>query len=314
MFRHRISIAGGIQPILAIEEPEAHLHPQALRCLFKDLEKIDGPVLLTTHSPAIVECSDPLGLIRLTSTDQNQVTPHQIDPSKIDENDLKLLARMMRSGRADAFFARAIIVVEGASEVVALPAFADQIGLNLDRDGISVVPADGNSFSYILSACNNEHFLIPTVVIFDADSLQSSNDLLKEAHKAGLIDEDVCNTSANESADARQRILEGIGWISVVPNFEEEILRVGYLPLILRVVDEAGSTRSLEDFLNRNNLSKDAHGIAQFLNVHRRGKGLKVPVARAVANEVKSVSHIPGCFDKAIRCAVALATSGETTT
>ena len=49
---------------------------------------------------------------------------------------------MMRAGRADAFFARTIIVVEGASEVVALPAFAEQIGCNLDRDGISVVPAD----------------------------------------------------------------------------------------------------------------------------------------------------------------------------
>jgi putative ATP-dependent endonuclease of OLD family len=310
MFRHKIFKERVAHPILAIEEPEAHLHPQALRCLFKDLEKIDNPILLTTHSPAIVECSDPLGIVRMASKSPGQVTAHQLNSSKIDNNDLKLLARMMRAGRADAFFARSIIVVDGQSELITLPAFAEQIGHNLHRDGVSVVSADGHSFAFILRACNKDHFSIPTVVAFDTDVLDSSNDLLSEAFKAGLIDENIRKVGKDGTPDVRREILKKIGWIPVVPNFEEEVARIGYLPLILRAIDDAGATESLNNYLGRNSFTNDAHGVAQFLNDTGPGRGFKVTIARAVANEVRTMDSVPDCFDKAIKQAAALATGG----
>jgi len=41
----------GIEPLLTLEEPEAHLHPQAARALWKIISEIPGQVLVTSHSP-----------------------------------------------------------------------------------------------------------------------------------------------------------------------------------------------------------------------------------------------------------------------
>jgi putative ATP-dependent endonuclease of OLD family len=43
--------------ILAIEEPEAHLHPQLQRLVYRDFLRRESPILLTTHSPNIVSVS-----------------------------------------------------------------------------------------------------------------------------------------------------------------------------------------------------------------------------------------------------------------
>lgn len=309
MFRHKISLSTeeGIQPIFAIEEPEAHLHPQSQRCLFKDLEEISGPVLLTTHSPTIVESCDPLSLVRMSTSEENVATSQQLNPSTIDQEDIKSLKRMMRAGRADAFFARSIIIVEGQSEAITLPVFAKRSGYNLDRDGITIVPAYGNAFSYILSSCEEEQFSIPTVVLFDTDALVGSNNLVNEAYKSGLVNEDVWDSCKSATAETRQKKLKDIGWIPVTPNFEAEVARAGCLDLIREKVDDWGYMRSLTDFLESSNLEMNPNGVAQYLNNSRRGKGLKVPIARAIANNADEIGYVPTCFERAFEKASELA-------
>jgi len=310
MFRHRIASVENIQPILAIEEPEAHLHPHAQRRLFKDLDEIEGPVILTTHSPAIVERADPLSIIRLHAMRPDEVTTHQLDAQKIDEDDLKLLSRLMRGGRADVFFARVLIVVEGPSEVIVLPAFTDSMDYDLDRDCISIVSADGNAYAYILRACQSDQFAMPTVVTYDTDALSQDNSLLKEACKAGLIEHATEKSLRKGTPSDRQAILAGIGWIGANANFEEEICRAGYLDVALGVIDSMGATGAMNHYLAGKGLRRDTQGVSSFLRGPRKGKVLKVPVARAVADAVETVGRVPDCYAKAIQQAVALANPG----
>lgn len=307
MFRYLLHADPIAQPILAVEEPEAYLHVHAQRTLFGALAKIDSPIILTTHSPALVSAANPLSLVRLRPKGEGDVTAHQLAVDSMGNKDRSLLARMMRSGRSDALFARVILLVEGPSEVAAIPAFARHLGQDLDRDGVSLLPAEGNSFSYILRACDSDNFSIPAVVVFDADALGDSNDLLKEAYKAKLIGKDDVEKGRKTSDDERLRILGSTGWIAARPNFEEEVASAGYLETILGVIEQEELGGSLDDFLGENQEKRDPHGVAKFLRGTRGGRRIKVLVAQEIAEQVETVKKVPECYEKAITGASQLA-------
>lgn len=187
LFRHRVASGQFGVPILAVEEPEAHIHTHAQRRLFRDLDSTNTPVIITTHSTAIVKNADPLNLVLFRSIGA-LTKPFQLDRNSIGVDDLANLAQLVRGGKSELFFARSIIIVEGESELITLPAFANALGCDFDREGISLIEAGGNNFAYILRSCSPNQFSIPCVVIYDSDVIAQENKLLKEACKAGLID------------------------------------------------------------------------------------------------------------------------------
>ena len=58
----------GSEPLLALEEPETHLHPQAVRTLWHHIHLLPGQKIVTTHSPYFVQHVPfrDLRLVRLT--------------------------------------------------------------------------------------------------------------------------------------------------------------------------------------------------------------------------------------------------------
>jgi len=314
MFRHRVASESKSQAILAIEEPGAHLHPHAQRRLFRDLVDMDAPILLSTHSPIIVKHADPLSLVLLRSDTANETTAYQLDVDEADDGDdddyLEDLALLMRGGRAELFFSRAIITVEGESELIALPSFAEVLGCDLDRDGISLVPAHGNNYAFILQACHPDQFAIPTIVTYDTDALDNDPSVVRQAKDTGLVDHETyqsCREDRPGVAADRKQVLDDIGWLGATECFEEEICRAGYLDIAIQAIEDELHPRTLQSYLDENGLDRDINGIVSCIKDRRN---YKVPVARAVAYAAQEIGRVPDCYARAIRKAVLVSMGG----
>lgn len=128
-------------PLLLIEEPEAHMHPQLqtrVVDLLSEHAKRDSPVqiIVTTHSPHVAS-SVPVGqLIMLARGRTYALRP---DQTGLDASDYAFLSRFLDVTKANLFFARAVAVVEGDAEVQLLPALAKALGHSFSRSGASIV-------------------------------------------------------------------------------------------------------------------------------------------------------------------------------
>jgi len=156
--------------ILAIEEPEAHLHPHLQRLVFRDFLRRESPVLLTTHSPHIASVA-PLESIVLLRADPNgdgsrgaSTLEANLVAQEIDD-----LERYLDATRAEILFARGVILVEGAAELFLVPAVAANMGKALDEYGISVCSVHGTDFVPYAKLLGPNALNIPFVILTDGD-------------------------------------------------------------------------------------------------------------------------------------------------
>jgi putative ATP-dependent endonuclease of the OLD family len=195
---------GGEGLLLAIEEPESHLHPLAQQWLarkLRELAAIGVQVIVTTHSPYFVDLAKPWTVVVLRKTGEDlgtTATQHTAEG---------LAAEMIKRGAPPSvttaesvgvfydatstyatlsgLFARVCVLVEGATEELALPELIKRAGLDVLQQGIAIVPVEGISnmakWARLYSA-----YGIPVYALFDTDtdraeaqtSLASANETL----------------------------------------------------------------------------------------------------------------------------------------
>jgi putative ATP-dependent endonuclease of OLD family len=201
-------------PIIALEEPESHLHPNAQRHLFKQLSEIKGQKIISTHSPFVAAQSEltdlrhfykdenglQIGALEISDSDEERIKSllkeieedntnidlkrtnnpiisdlKQSIIGKINSKEVRKIRREVMNTRGELLFAKAIILFEGETEEQALPIFAEKyFGCYPFELGFSFIGVGGKN-NYAPFLTIAKFLNIPWFIFSDADGILPNN-------------------------------------------------------------------------------------------------------------------------------------------
>ncbi len=154
-------------PVLTIEEPEAHLHPNAQKKLYGQMDVIVGQKIISTHSPYIAAAAK-LDQIRNFYKDQT-VLCGRIGLDTLTTEEIRKINRQVINTRGEIFFSKVIVFFEGETEEQVLPIFAqkhfNQSPVEMGVDFVGV----GGFGSYLPFLRFAEALNIPWLIFSDAE-------------------------------------------------------------------------------------------------------------------------------------------------
>lgn len=294
-WRHAKATSGGdkVHSILALEEPESHLHPQAQRSLFGHIKAIAGQRIVSTHSPYFAGQAQ-LEDLRLFIKKGGDTVSTKLDLSQLSKaDDRRKVQESVIDSRGDILFARALVLFEGQTEEQALPIWAQEYwGASIHELGFSFARANGTDyFPFIWLAKSLD---IPWYLIADGEAqpLKNLEDALK---KASLPD-----TSKSPN-------------IVVLPggnNFETQLIVEGYQGEIEAALNV---TYGVANFLDNHIAMNDGtplgggKGNRDFKSAGGRDRAIadamkksKTKLAKPIANQIAGLADPTRKFPSAI--------------
>lgn len=152
-----------------------------------------------------------------------------------------------------------LLIVEGITEEILLPVFANKMGLDFDKNGIYILGAGGKSKSPALYMKLKEKLKVPVILLFDSDAKE-----INETLKKSLLKKDKT---------------------IIIENGEfEDILSTNLIKRALNNEYEPATPLIKED-LNTNN--KMCDNIEYFYKSRHLGEFKKSKVAKIIAKNIK---------------------------
>jgi hypothetical protein len=135
---------------------------------------------------------------------------------------------------AEAFFPRAVVLVEGVSDQLAVEALAKRRGRNLDAEDISVVPIGGTkNIGSFLDLFGPQGFDIKLAGLCDA---AEESDFQRGLERAGL------------GSNLTRTDMERLGFYVCVADLEDELIRSLGAAAVEKVIDAQGELSLFRGF------------------------------------------------------------------
>ena len=160
-----------LSTFMLIEEPEAHIHAQRQLKLIQSMQKKgeNQQVILTTHSPLLASVVELNNLLLIQNRKAFSMREGE---TMLDSSDYKFLERYLDATKANLFFAKGVIIVEGPGEALLLPTLAQLLNRNLTDYGISIVDVKSTGlrrYARIFQRKEGDEINIPVSCITDRD-------------------------------------------------------------------------------------------------------------------------------------------------
>ena len=126
------------EPITALEEPEAHLHPSAIRSLMGLVSDLPGQKLVSTHSGDLLASVSASAIRRFVHEDGG-IRAYRIQQGTLSAAEERKFDFHVRRTRGELLFSRCWLLVEGETETTLFTGAAEALGLDLDRKGVRCV-------------------------------------------------------------------------------------------------------------------------------------------------------------------------------